>query len=84
MDPSTWERTLSAAYEDLREGPGTDEECPLDDGAAEDPGEFFAAVSEAFFTAPGWLRRAYPDVYEQLRLFYRQDPGARDGAATPL
>jgi MtfA peptidase len=33
--------------------------------------------SEAFFETPELLEPAYPAVYEQLRLFYRQDPLAR-------
>jgi len=31
-------------------------------------------VSEAFFTDAAETRRRYPEVYDQLRLFYRQDP----------
>jgi Mlc titration factor MtfA (ptsG expression regulator) len=34
-------------------------------------------VSERFFTDPAETRRRYPDVYEQLRRFYRQNPAAR-------
>jgi Mlc titration factor MtfA (ptsG expression regulator) len=36
--------------------------------------------SEAFFETPELLAPAYPAVYEQLRLFYRQDPLARLGS----
>ena len=52
---------------------------PIDPYAAENPGEFFAVGSEAFFETPELLAPAYPAVYEQLRLFYRQDPLARLG-----
>ncbi|WP_336139245.1 zinc-dependent peptidase, partial [Klebsiella pneumoniae] len=31
-------------------------------------------TSEYFFTAPDLLHEAYPAVYRQLQLFYRQDP----------
>jgi Mlc titration factor MtfA (ptsG expression regulator) len=34
-------------------------------------------TSEAFFETPELLEPSYPDLYEQLRLFYRQDPLAR-------
>ena len=50
---------------------------PIDPYGAESAGEFFAVVSEAFFETPEVLAPAYPAVYEQLRLFYRQDPQAR-------
>jgi Mlc titration factor MtfA (ptsG expression regulator) len=33
-------------------------------------------ISEAFFREPRETRRRYPDVYDQLRAFYRQDPAA--------
>jgi len=52
---------------------------PLDPYAAESPAEFFAVGSEAFFETPELLHPAYPRMYEQLRLFYRQDPLARLG-----
>ena len=41
------------------------------------PAEFFAVVSEYFFNAPHRLHKHYPKVYEQLALFYLQDPGSR-------
>ena len=51
-----------------------DRETWLDPYAAEHPSEFFAVVSERFFVEAGETRRRYPDVYEQLKRFYRQDP----------
>jgi Mlc titration factor MtfA (ptsG expression regulator) len=50
---------------------------PIDPYGAESAAEFFAVASEAFFETPELLEPAYPAVYEQLRLFYKQDPGAR-------
>ena len=38
------------------------------------PAEFFAVVTEYFFEEPARLRKKHPRLYEQLRLFYRQDP----------
>jgi Mlc titration factor MtfA (ptsG expression regulator) len=61
------ERRMQAAFELL----------PIDPYGAESAGEFFAVASEAFFETPELLAPAYPAVYEQLRLFYRQDPLAR-------
>lgn len=45
---------------------------PLDPYAAEHPAEFFAVASEAFFTHPGPLIAAYPQVVELLEKYYRQ------------
>ena len=47
---------------------------PLDAYAATDEGEFFSVSSEAFFVAPGPLAVAYPDWYDLLSAYYRQDP----------
>ena len=50
---------------------------PLDPYASENPAEFFAVISEAFFEMPRAVAAAFPAVYEQLTLFYRQNPAAR-------
>ncbi len=50
---------------------------PLDPYAAENPAEFFAVISEAFFETPQTVAEAFPKVYEQLTKFYRQNPVAR-------
>jgi len=47
---------------------------PLDPYAAQDPGEFFAVSSEAFFVDAARLQLAFPDWYTQLTAFFRQDP----------
>ncbi len=38
------------------------------------PAEFFAVASESFFSDPQTLHHQFPQVYEQLALFYLQDP----------
>lgn len=81
MTRAAWVAAFAPAYEDfcrrveLAEMSG--EETTLDPYAAEHPGEFFAVNSEVFFEAPELLKDAYPAVYEQLCLFYRQYPLAR-------
>jgi len=52
-------------------------ELPFDPYAAEHPAEFFAVMSEEFFTDPLTLRDEFPELYRQLALFYRQDPVLR-------
>ncbi len=39
--------------------------------------EFFAVCSERFFVNPMGLWQTYPQIYQQLRIFYHQDPLAR-------
>jgi len=52
-------------------------ELPFDPYAAEHPAEFFAVMSEEFFTDPLTLRDEFPELYGQLVLFYRQNPALR-------
>lgn len=42
--------------------------------------EFFAVASEAFFVAPGELRREQPALYDLLSNYYRQNPATFPGA----
>jgi Mlc titration factor MtfA (ptsG expression regulator) len=82
-----WEDTLLAAYDDfcalVDEAEQLNEDTLLDSYAAENPGEFFAVMSEAFFETPQILREEYPALYEKLSAFYRQDPTARLSATRP-
>ncbi len=47
---------------------------PLDPYAAHNESEFFAVSSEAFFVDPSRLRDAFPEWYQMLAAFYRQNP----------
>lgn len=77
MSGDAWTRIMTAAYEDLARRADAGEDTPIDPYATESPAEFFAVVSEAFFEVPDLLVQEYPEVYAQLRAFYRQDPMAR-------
>ena len=77
MDPRAWRDALEAAYQGLCDAVDRGTQTWLDPYASEHPSEFFAVISEAFFEDPLETRRRYPDFYEQLRLFYRQDPASR-------
>jgi MtfA peptidase len=77
MDRRQWAHVFGSAYEDLRACIERGEETALDAYAAENPAEFFAVLSEAFFETPSTVLEAYRDVYRELAAFYRQDPAAR-------
>ncbi|HHJ80965.1 MAG TPA: zinc-dependent peptidase, partial [Candidatus Tenderia electrophaga] len=73
MQRQRWTDSFSQAFDHLQQQlahhrPG------LNAYAATAPAEFFAVVSEYFFTQPQVLCQQAPDVYEQLVLFYRQNP----------
>ena len=71
-----WSAAMSAAFDTFNDRLDRGEEPPFDDYAGTDPAEFFAVLSELFFTAPDVLHDSYPDAYAQLSAFYRQDPAA--------
>jgi len=77
MSRETWSQAFTAAYEDFCARVDRDENTLIDPYAAENPAEFFAVVSEAFFEIPAAVQASYPEVYRQLALFYRQDPALR-------
>jgi MtfA peptidase len=79
MRREAWAQAFTEAYEDFRKRVDAGEETVIDPYAAESPAEFFAVLSEALFEIPHLLKDEYASVYEQLALFYRQDPGARRG-----
>ena len=68
-----WARVSGTAYRSLRYG--GDE--VIDAYGATDTAEFFAVVSELFFSAPHDMRGAHPELYTCYRDFYGQDPAAR-------
>jgi MtfA peptidase len=77
MDRHAWSAAFEQAYQGFCDAVERDKDTWLDPYGAEHPAEFFAVISEAFFAHPAETKRRYPDVYEQLVLFYRQDPAAR-------
>ncbi len=77
MDRAAWAGAFEEAYEGFCDAVERGRDTWLDPYAAEHRSEFFAVISEAFFEDPAETRRRYPDVYDQLRLFYRQDPLSR-------
>jgi len=81
MDLARWSDTFGAAYEGFCERIERREETVIDPYAAENPAEFFAVLSEAFFETPDAVQRAYPAVYGELASFYRQDPAQRRSRA---
>jgi MtfA peptidase len=91
MSEVVWQQTFKSAYllfckavDDAQAIAAHDRGAALnalaiDPYASENPAEFFAVISEAFFELPKVVNEIFPAVYEQLRLFYRQDPARRAG-----
>ncbi len=71
-----WARVLGHDFDQLVRDAEQQHRTLIDDYGATNPAEFFAVVTETFFEKPRRLRDQYPDLYAQLREFYRQDPAA--------
>lgn len=79
----TWARVLNERFVELRRDVALGRETALSAYGATNRAEFFAVATEGFFTRPRVLQASYPDLYGELREFYRQDPAAR-ADASPL
>jgi Mlc titration factor MtfA (ptsG expression regulator) len=69
-----WARVLSEEYLDLQEAKRKRRRTIIDKYGATNPAEFFAVITEAFFEKPRPLQRKHPELYEELKAYYQQDP----------
>ncbi len=71
-----WARVLSSEFDALRTRALHHEATDFDPYGATNPAEFFAVVTECFFQRPQQMQKRHPALYEELKLFYQQDPAA--------
>lgn len=76
-----WARVLRERFEELRRATEEGTADVLSAYGATNKAEFFAVATEAFFERPIEMRNRYPDLYEELRGFFRQDPAERSPAS---
>lgn len=69
-----WARVFGTEYQSLCDSIERNEPTFLDPYGAVSPAEFFAVATEFFFERPIELKSCHPELYEQLKLYYRQDP----------
>ncbi len=79
---TAWARVLGGEYELLLNDIMHHRKTLLDRYGAENPAEFFAVATEFFFEKPVQLKKLHPELYDQLKLFYNQDPD-QDPASKP-
>ena len=77
MSPAKWAEAFTAGFKDFQRKCKRRKRIGIDCYGASSPAEYFSVLSEVFFERPGIIKKYYPDVYEQLRLYYRQDPLTR-------
>ncbi|MEE4250450.1 MAG: M90 family metallopeptidase [Alcanivoracaceae bacterium] len=74
MSPARWHEVMTKAWDQAHEDQRAGRSIPINSYGLEQPGEFFSVLSEHFFMQPESLCERWPEVYEQLVLFYQQDP----------
>ena len=72
-----WVSAFAPAYLAHKERAEHGKKSFLSDYAVTNEAEYFAVATEAFFEKPAALARELPDVYAQLRDFYKLDLAAR-------
>jgi hypothetical protein len=75
-----WARILGREYRALSEAAAANRPTLLDKYGATNPAEFFAVATECFFGQPAQLKQRHPELYEELKLYYGQDPAGTDSA----
>ncbi|HZF25114.1 MAG TPA: M90 family metallopeptidase [Steroidobacteraceae bacterium] len=71
-----WSRVMQNEFIKLREADARGEPTVLDPYGAENPGEFFAVATEAFFELPHDLQAEHAELYTELRSYFRLDPAS--------
>jgi len=78
----SWALVFSREFERLRNSAAKGKKTVIDHYGTTNPAEFFATATEAFFEKPRQLKKKRPELYEELRSYYKQDPvtwhGSRD------
>ncbi len=69
-----WARILGADFSKLRREAQQGLPTVLDQYGATNPAEFFAVATECFFEKPWQLQKKHPELYENLKLYFQQDP----------
>ena len=73
----SWARILMKEYRALGQAAERGQETLIDQYGATNPAEFFAVITEEFFERPKALHEKHPELYAELKKFFRQDTLAR-------
>jgi MtfA peptidase len=73
-DYVTWGQVFRKEYEQLCRAVERGVEAVIDEYGATDPAEFFAVATETFFEKPFQLQTKHPELYQELKRYYKLDP----------
>jgi Mlc titration factor MtfA (ptsG expression regulator) len=71
---TTWARVLSKEYEVLQKNKRERRRSVLNKYGATNPAEFFAVATETFFEKPKQMVKRHPELYDELKSYYKLDP----------
>jgi len=74
MPLQEWSDALGEAHTKLISQIDHHQHSYINNYAVTNPAEFFAVSCEYFFTAPQLLEKQCPEVYQQLKSYFKQDP----------
>ena len=69
-----WAEVLNREYQHLVKQTRLGKKDVIQAYGATNPAEFFAVATEAFFEKPILMHRKHPELYEELKSFYKIDP----------
>ncbi|MHC4434668.1 MAG: M90 family metallopeptidase [Planctomycetota bacterium] len=69
-----WARVLGAEYQNLQRKKKKHRRSVLNKYGATNPAEFFAVATETFFEKAKQMKKRHPELYEELREYYKLDP----------
>jgi hypothetical protein len=71
---ASWAKVLSAEYEALQGKTRKRRRSVLRSYGATQPAEFFAVATEAFLEKAKQMKKRHPELYEELKGYYKLDP----------
>lgn len=72
----SWAWVVGNEYNNLLQALKRNQQTLIDEYGATNLAEFFAVVTECFFEKPNELQKKHPELYQQLKEFYQQDPSS--------
>ena len=69
---AAWSRVLEESFARFSKETEEGHDSAMDGYGTTNQAEFFAVATETFFERPAELKQQYPELYEQLRTYYRQ------------
>jgi len=70
----TWAKVAGQEYQELLDKTARHKKTVMDKYGATNEAEFFAVATETFFEKPKQLRKKHPELYDELKNYYKLNP----------